>query len=1210
MLRYLLLIFVLSFNSFNNLNALFDLSKLAPGGKKVEFGFDVDSLRSQKEGLRLEVKNEKIFYNDFLQKEHIITEKLNNIGEELLKIDNKLKTSTEDENEYLLKYVSFLNERKQTLIGQLDVQKETLVTIKENIKTIRIIINTRERPVTEKLSSSYSWREFQEIAKNLSVKITQKKNELKKKQALEEQKETKKKFLESNKNQREKKKEQLLLLEEEISKGVKDKSRISRRALLKEEISLLEEKNSLYEFIIKKFEEQIKLNGNEVKLLEIELEVRNKELKEIEKNILPTPEDVNLTKQAWNLEVQKSQKEKDEWEKRKVPIKLDIERCSKELNLFIRQEKIFKEEANQVKIILIDSKIQKLKTIIEEKNKRLKVINSEKERLDMRSASKKLQFEIINAYYQSSIDKSMIKDWLQNLMNQKGLSDIQIQELQRKLDEEVSAQPETLRKLEQIKIKKEDLNLKKDTVFKGNSKIYYEVVTILNDTRFSLNNIQGLSLNNLTIISDQIKFVKQMINSYDFTIKQLEEKSVSDNIWRRSTKAISLVDLTSSLGDAEHFLKKIFWDTPNYIAPSNIISFIKRLSWPDYLGLFLFIVFFTVFLFGIKRLILFLLRKVKSKIENLDSVDYAMKVYSTLNSLLEFSLNNFKLLFIWFFIYLHILFDFKYIFSSIEFMANSYVISVFYLITIPVWLYLSSSLLIVAKELNTKLSFLFFSEKAQTKFIFLLTSILYSTVILIPLRQAFLNYVDIPSAFPNLILAAYSLILVGIILFFFGKEDVLALIPANGTFFIWLRNNTEKYYYPVFVFCMGLLVLTNPYIGYSNLAWYLAFAFPGTFFIFYLLFLIHSYVRKYSSTLFLKEENEEIVDKFEQAKVYYGFFIILTFLALSFFSFVLITRIWQLNYTPVDLWKTFSQNWVIRLSDGAHLGIVEFLTLISFILGGYLISSLLKKFVFNKLFDIFRTEPGAQNTMFRIAHYIIITMAFILGFAAIQLKDFVFWAGSFLAVGIGFALKDLVADYVCGLFILIERPFEIGNFIQLDEKTIGTVQKISARATTLRTARNFSIIVPNKDLVSKQLINWGHGRMSVGFELKILVDYGQNFELIKDILQKTIETHEAVLKVPGITIRIDEFGENGILFFMRSFISSRKVRDQWQISSEIRFAIIKAFRENHITIAYPQMVVHKAIYSKEQRGIKSMKGIDIKFDEGIERRQEVEKKDD
>ena len=257
----------------------------------------------------------------------------------------------------------------------------------------------------------------------------------------------------------------------------------------------------------------------------------------------------------------------------------------------------------------------------------------------------------------------------------------------------------------------------------------------------------------------------------------------------------------------------------------------------------------------------------------------------------------------------------------------------------------------------------------------------------------------------------------------------------------------------------------------------------------------------------------------------------------------------------------------------------------------------MKKFVFNKLFDIFRTEPGAQNTMFRIAHYIINSVAFILGFAAIQLKDFIVLIGSFLAVGIGFSLKDLAADYVSGLFILIERPIEIGNFIELEDHTLGTVQKISARATTIRTARNFSVIVPNKDLVSKKLINWGHGRMSVGFELKMLFDYGQDYELIKEVLQKTIEAHEAILRVPRITIRLEEFASNGVRFFVRAFVSSRKVRDHWQVSSEIRFKLISAFRENNITLAYPQIVVHNALYSKEERGLKTMHGIEIDFDQ-------------
>lgn len=1199
MLRYFLLLFTLSFSFCNNLNALFDLSKLSSGDKKVDFGFVTDTLTNLKEKLESEIKNEREFENNFAQDENVIKDKLNNIELELLKIDDKFKTANEEDREYFIKYISFLNEKKQILTTQLELQKDTLKVIKDSVNTIRIIIETKEKPLVEVLSSSYSWKEFQEISKKFSAKITRKDSEIKKKQTLEEQKETENKFLESNEQQKTKKVEALKGLEEDIERGIKDKDKISQRALLKEEISLLEEKNKLYKIRIRNLEEQIKAKNNEIELLEIEIGVKNKELKEIEKNILPTSEDVNLARQEWSIESQKTQISKDDWEKKKTPIKLEIDDFNKELDSLIKQEKTAKEGKDQIKILLLESQIQRVKTIIEEKNKRLKVIESEKERLDIKLSAQKLQYDIINAYYQSSIDKSMIKNWLQNLKNQKDLSVIHIKDLDRKLDEEVSAQPESLRKLEQIKVKKEDFNLKKSTVFKLNNKAFVDIMTNINDTYLYLNNIQGLSLKNLTIISDQIKSLKQMIGSYDFTIKQLEKKYVSENIWKRSTKAISLLDLTRSLEDAEVFLKKFFWDTPSHFGPSNIIKSIKNLNWPNYLGLLVFILLFAIFLAGMKILISFLTKAVKSKILTSEANKHAMQIYTTMDALLLFATNNFKLLFSWVFLYFHILFDFRYIFSTIEFIVNSYFISVFYLATIPIWLYLSSNLLVIAQDLNKRLSYLFFAEKTQTKFIFLLTAILYSTATLIPLRQAFLNYVDMPSVFPNLMFAAYSLILVAIILFFFGKEDILTIIPPRGRFFIWLREKIEKYYYPVFVFFMGLLILSNPYIGYSNLAWFLAFAVPGTGLILYGMFLAHYYVRKYSSSFFLKEEGEDIVDRFEQAKVYYGFFIILSFLALAFFSFVLITRIWQLDYSVVDLWKNLSQDWVIHLGEGAYLGIVQFLILISFIIAGFLISSLVKKFVFNKLFDIFRTEPGAQNTMFRIAHYIIITLAIILGFAAIQLKDFIFWMSGFLAVGIGFALKDLVADYVSGLFILIERQIEIGNFIQIDDTTMGTVQKISARATTIRTARNFSVVIPNKDIVSKPLINWGHGRMSVAFELTISADYGQNFEKIREVLQKTIESHESILKVPGVTVRLENFGDNGVDFFVRAFVSSRKLMNMWQISSEVRFSIIKAFRENHFTLAYPQVVVHKPIMGKEERSLKTMSGIDIKYEEDM-----------
>ncbi len=1108
----------------------------------------------------------------FTAEERSINNKLNEISQELSKIDEKLKIASETEKDFLVKFITLLNEKKQILSLQTDYWKEIVTIIEQNIKNLKSIISFKEFPKTTKQSASYSWKEFKEASKKLYNKKTEQKNLENKIEALIKQQETSAKFLDSNNTQKENKQSALKAVEEELERGIKDPAKIHERTLLKEELSFLDEKEILYNLKIKKFKLEVILKNNELAILSVDIEQKNKEIKEIERNLIPTNEDVNLAQDEWGIESQKAQISQNTLEQKKKPAKKELEILRKKLDE-LKEKESQKETLDQSEQILLSSEITKIQTYIEKDNNYLKIIEYEKNKLDLIVASKKLQFDMIKSYYQSSLDSELAQTWLDNFKNQREIAQVLSGELGQKINDEINVQTEAIRKLDQIKVKIEEINLKQTSIFKGKQKRFETAIGNLRKANLNLISIKDSR--SFAIINDQKNINEQIKNTIDFISKQLETKNISKNIWSRSRKAISINDLSRSLYDAEKLLTRLFWDTPNYLSPQNIIKGVNSLSWPNYLGLLIFIIFFIFYLFGTKKLFIYLQKICILKLKK-DKSRYYLNIYRVINTLVGFALNNFKVFFVWLFIYLHIIFDFKYIFSSVEFLAIPYVIAVFHIISIPVWIYLSSKLLAIAKELNKELSFVFFAEKTQNKFIFLLTSIMYSTAILIPLRQAFLNYIDTPSEFPNVMLAAYSLILVCLILLFFGKEDVLTLIPAHGKVLPWIRKYVESHYYPVFIFLMSLLILSNPYIGYLNLAWYLAFAVPSTVTIIYGIMIVHEYIRKWSMPFFLKEENDEIVDNFEQSKTYYGFFIILTFIGLLFIAFVFITRIWQLGYSINDLLKNLSIDWTIPLGQGARFGIIQLLILISFILSGFLISTFLKKFVLNKLFEIFRTEPGTQNTIFKIAHYIIISLVIILGFATIQLKEFITIVGSFLAIGTGFALKDLAADYVAGLFILIERPIEIGNFIQLDESTMGTVQKISARATTIRTARNFSLIVPNKNLVSNQIINWGDGRMSVGFELKLIVAYNQDFGKIKKIITTTVQGHETILKVPGLAVRLEEFSENGATFFVRAFVSARRVKEQWEIASQVRLAIVSAFKENNITIAYPQLVIHNA----------------------------------
>jgi small-conductance mechanosensitive channel len=509
---------------------------------------------------------------------------------------------------------------------------------------------------------------------------------------------------------------------------------------------------------------------------------------------------------------------------------------------------------------------------------------------------------------------------------------------------------------------------------------------------------------------------------------------------------------------------------------------------------------------------------------------------------------------------------------------------------IPVALYLSTELLIDLKNLNQRLSFLLFSEQMQAKFLHLISFVLYSGAVLLPFRKAFLQYGTVNSELPAVLFAAFSLVVVVVLLLFFNREDLIRILPSQGYFFGWLKRKIELYYYPVFLFFMGLLILSNPYVGYVRLAWFLAFAFPTSLLFVMSCIFAHHYIRKFSLYFFMKDNEEDMVVRFENAKMYYGFFVVLSFIFVSLIGFLFIARIWGFAYTIPTLYKALSEDWVLKLADGGKLGFIEFLMAICFILTSFIASSLFQKYLLNRLFDIFRTEPGAQNTIVRMSHYLVVLVVLIIGFVAIGLSAYIKYLLTLLVIGVSLGLKDQIADFFAGLLVLLERQIEIGHYIQADNVQ-GTVEKIEARSTTIRTARNFSVIIPNRDLISKTIINWGRGRSSVGFELSLHVNFDTDPEKVKNALLEVIQAHPMVLRMPSVVVRLEDFDTLGQLFFVRAFISSRKLREQWEIASELRIAIIKAFQKINVQIPYPTNTLDISL------PMVSKGGISVKFDQ-------------
>ncbi|MBA3806163.1 MAG: mechanosensitive ion channel, partial [Acidobacteria bacterium] len=127
-------------------------------------------------------------------------------------------------------------------------------------------------------------------------------------------------------------------------------------------------------------------------------------------------------------------------------------------------------------------------------------------------------------------------------------------------------------------------------------------------------------------------------------------------------------------------------------------------------------------------------------------------------------------------------------------------------------------------------------------------------------------------------------------------------------------------------------------------------------------------------------------------------------------------------------------------------------------------------------------DPGIRYTIFRLAHYLIISIGLVFALKNAFGLDLTSLAVVFtaLSVGIGFGLRFIAGDIASGFILLFERPVRIGDFITIagsnNKLTEGRVQSINLRTTVIVTNDRITAIVPNSKLVNQELINWSYGR--------------------------------------------------------------------------------------------------------------------------------------
>jgi len=228
--------------------------------------------------------------------------------------------------------------------------------------------------------------------------------------------------------------------------------------------------------------------------------------------------------------------------------------------------------------------------------------------------------------------------------------------------------------------------------------------------------------------------------------------------------------------------------------------------------------------------------------------------------------------------------------------------------------------------------------------------------------------------------------------------------------------------------------------------------------------------------------------------------------------------------------------------------------------------------VIQKRAEKYDLDEGKKFAIIKLIKYFLYVLAIVLGLESLGFDISLLLAGSAaLLVGIGLGLQDIFKDLISGIIILFEGSIKVGDVIEIDQ-LVGIVKEINIRTSKVRTRDGIMIIVPNGTFITQNVINWSNSNKLTRFNIDVGVAYGSDVRLVEKLLVKCTEGNDLIAPRPKSFARFNNFGDSSLEF--RIYFWTEKIWRIENIKSELRFAIDAAFRENDVTIAFPQMDVH------------------------------------
>ena len=259
--------------------------------------------------------------------------------------------------------------------------------------------------------------------------------------------------------------------------------------------------------------------------------------------------------------------------------------------------------------------------------------------------------------------------------------------------------------------------------------------------------------------------------------------------------------------------------------------------------------------------------------------------------------------------------------------------------------------------------------------------------------------------------------------------------------------------------------------------------------------------------------------------------------------------------------KTFADFFVNN-----YLNIIA--TVVALIVGGILITllcKLLMKIIYSTRID--NAVGGFFVALIRVFLWILLMFACI-NILGIDGNSFLV-AFSSVALAIGLALKDSLANIANGIIIVATKPFRKGDHVKIGSVE-GTVKKISIIHTELQTFDNNVILLPNSSVTGGEIYNYSKNPIR-RLDRVFSVSYDADMEKVKEVLMEVANNLPETLKSPEAQVFMKEHSASSVDFTFRIWVNNS---DYWKVYNSLPGIVFAAFKDNNIEIPFTQVDIH------------------------------------